>query len=67
MFLIRQKLDLVSKEHYIQAREKILYHMIWNILPIVAMLLLLGWASLLAGKMIDESRLATESSVSMRE
>lgn len=67
MYLIRQKLDLVSKEHYVEAREKILYHLIWNILPIVAMLLLLGWASLLAGKMIDESRLATESSVGLRE
>jgi len=67
MYLIRQKLHPVTKEQYVQARGKILYHLKWNILPIVAMLLLLGWVSLQAGKMIDESRQSTESSVGLRE
>lgn len=67
MYLNRLKLQPISKEDYVQVRDRILYHLGWNILPVVVMLVLLGWVSLQAGKMIDESRQASGESVALIE
>jgi hypothetical protein len=46
---------------------RIFYHLRWNVLPVLSMLILLGWVSLQAGKMIDESKQATPESVGLIE
>jgi hypothetical protein len=63
MYFNRYKLHPAYKEHYVYARDKFFYHLRWNILPVAVMLILLGWMSLQAGKMIDESKLSTNESV----
>ena len=67
MYLNRQNLYAISKGHYDHARARIIYHLKWNILPVAVMLILLGWVSLQAGKMIDESKLSTGESVGVIE
>jgi hypothetical protein len=56
MNLNRYKFYPISPDRYAHARDKILHHLLWNILPVTVMLVLLGWASLQAGKMIDASK-----------
>ena len=67
MYLNRYKLHPDYKEHYVHARDKIFYHLRWNILPVAAMLILLGWMSLQAGKMIDESKRSINETVGQVE
>ena len=67
MYLNRLRQHSILRGQYSLARARILYHLKWNILPVVAMLILLGWASLQAGKMIDESKQSTEKSVGLVE
>ena len=67
MYLNRNKAHFISKSHYGHARARIFYHLKWNILPVAAMLILLGWVSLQAGKMIDESKRSTGESVGLVE
>ncbi len=57
----------LNRPSYDHARARIFHHLKWNILPVVAMLLLLGWVSLQAGKMIDASRQSTDESVGLIE
>jgi len=67
MYLDRLKQHSVLKSQYDHAKARIFYHLKWNILPVVAMLILLGWVSLQAGKMIDESKRSTGESVGLVE
>ena len=67
MYLNRHKQHTISKGHYDHARDRIFYHLRWNILPVAAMLILLGWVSLQAGKMIEESKQSTTESVTLIE
>ena len=60
MYLNRLRLHSILKGPHDLIRARILYHLKWNILPVVAMLVLLGWVSLQAGKMIDESKPSTD-------
>jgi hypothetical protein len=48
-------------------RDKILHHLLWNILPVTVMLVLLGWVSLQAGKMIDASKPSSKVAVGLVE
>ena len=67
MYLNRLRLDSILKGPHDLIRTRILYHLKWNILPVVAMLVLLGWVSLQAGKMIDESKQSTDQPVGLIE
>ncbi len=64
---LNNKPHLISKNHYGHARDRILYHLKWNILPVAAMLIVLGWLSLQAGEIIDESKQSMNESVSLVE
>jgi hypothetical protein len=64
---LNNKPHLTSKNHYGHARDRIIYHLKWNILPVAAMLIVLGWLSLQAGEMIDESKQSMNESVSLVE
>ena len=57
----------LNRHNYDHARDRIFYHMKWNILPVVVMLILLGWVSLQAGEMIDSSRQSSDESVGLIE
>lgn len=63
MYLNRHKPHPIHKGHYVYAKGRVFYHLKWDILPVAAMLILLGWVSLQAGKMIDESKQSTVESV----
>jgi hypothetical protein len=57
----------MSQDRYAHARDKILHHLLWNILPITVMLMLLGWVSLQAGRMIEASKPSNETVVDLAE
>lgn len=63
MNLDRYKFHPMSQDRYAHTRDKILYHLLWNILPVTVMLMLLGWVSLQAGKMIEASKPSNETVV----
>jgi len=67
MNLNRYKFHPISSDRYAHARDKILHHLLWNILPITVMLLLLGWVSLQVGKMIDASKPSSKVAVGLVE
>jgi hypothetical protein len=67
MNLNRYKFHPISSDRYAHARDKILHHLLWNILPVTVMLVLLGWASLQAGKMIDASKPSGKVAVDLVE
>ena len=67
MNLNRYKFHPISLDRYAHARDKILYHLLWNILPVTIMLVLLGWVSLQAGKMIEASKPSSEAAVGLAE
>ena len=67
MYLLRHKPHSKNKGHYDHTMARIFYHLRWNVLPVLSMLILLGWVSLQAGKMIDESKQATPESVGLIE
>ena len=65
MDLNRCKAQLFNQARYVYAVNRILYHLKWNILPVAVMLILLGWVSLQAGKLIDASKQSSVPSVEM--
>ena len=67
MYLNRLRQHNLPQRHHNLIRARILYHLKWNVLPVVAMLVLLGWASLQAGEMIDESKQSTDRPVGLVE
>jgi hypothetical protein len=67
MNLNRYKFYPISPDRYAHARDKILHHLLWNILPVTVMLVLFGWVSLQAGKMIDASKMSSKVAVSLTE
>ena len=67
MNLLRYKYHPMREDRCAHVRDRILYHLRWDILPVVAMLILLGWVSLQAGKMIDASKHSSEVSVGQVE
>lgn len=67
MSLNRYKFNPISPDLYAHARDKILHHLLWNVLPVIVMLLLLGWVSLQAGKMIDASKTSSNVAVGLAE
>ena len=67
MNLNRYKFHPISSDRYTHARDKILHHLLWNILPVIVMLVLLGWVSLQAGKMIDASKPSSKVAVGLVE
>ena len=67
MNLNRYKFHPISSDRYAHARDKILHHLLWNILPVTVMLLLLGWVSLQVGKMIEASKPASRVAVGFVE
>lgn len=67
MNLNRYKFHPISPDRYAQARDKILHHLLWNILPVTVMLVLLGWVSLQAGKIIDASKTSSNVAVGLAE
>ena len=67
MNLNRYKFHPINHDRYAHARDKILYHLLWNILPVTVMLVLLGWVSLQAGKMIDASKTPSNVAVGLAE
>jgi hypothetical protein len=67
MNLSRYKFHPISSDRYAHARDKILHHLLWNILPVTVMLLLLGWVSLQVGKMIDASKPSSKVAVGLVE
>jgi hypothetical protein len=67
MNLNRYKPHPMTLDRYAHARDKILHHFLWNILPVTIMLVLLGWVSLQAGKMIDESKPSSKVAVGLVE
>jgi len=67
MNLNRYKFHPISSDLYAHARDKILHHLLWNILPVTVMLVLLGWVSLQAGKMIDASKTSNNVAVGLAE
>jgi hypothetical protein len=67
MNLNRYKFHPISSDRYAHARDKILHHLLWNILPVTVMLLLLGWVSLQVGKMIDASKPSSKVAVGLVE
>ncbi len=67
MYLNRHRQHSILKGQYDLARARIFYHLKWNILPVAAMLILLGWVSLQAGQMIDESKQSTDKPVGLIE
>jgi sorbitol-specific phosphotransferase system component IIC len=56
MYLNKDKLYFIGRGHYDHARARILHHLRWNILPVIAMLMLFVWVSLHMGKIIDEKK-----------
>lgn len=67
MNLDRYKPYLVNQDRYAYAREKFLYHLLWNVLPVTVMLLLFGWLSLQAGSMIEASKPSGEAVAKVSE
>jgi hypothetical protein len=67
MNLNRYKFHPISSDRYAHARDKILHHLLWNILPVTVMLVLFGWVSLQAGKMIDASKPSSKVAVGLVE
>ncbi len=67
MYFDKYKPSFLSRGHVDRDQYGILYQLRWNILPIAAMLILLGWVSLQAGNMIDESRQAPGDAVGLVE
>jgi len=65
MYLNRLRQHSILRGQYDLVRARILYHLKWNILPVAAMLILLGWVSLQAGEMIDESKQSTDKPVGL--
>ena len=65
MYLNRHKSHPISKGSYDHAKGRTLYQLRSNILPVVAMLMLLSWASIQTGKMIDESKQSNNESVGL--
>ena len=64
---LKNRPHFIRKNHYGHARDRILYHLKWNILPVAAMLIILGWISLQAGEMIDDSKQSMDESVRLVE
>ncbi len=67
MYFNRHRQHSILKGHHDLTRARILYNLKWNILPVVVMLILLGWVSLQAGKMIDEYKHSTDQPVGLIE
>ena len=67
MYLNRHKPHPINKDHYIHAKSRVFYLLKWDILPVAAMLILLGWVTLQAGKMIDESKQSADESIGLIE
>jgi hypothetical protein len=67
MNLSRYKFHPMSQDRYAHVWDKILHHLLWNILPVVVMLVLLGWVCLQAGKMIEASKPSSAAAVGSAE